>query len=84
MFFLLFLIIGLYFLIHLVIAQIFIAAAELAISTGIPTNEAKAEIETHPLTAEAKITKFSVQFKILQIFSCFLLISSFCFISSVK
>ena len=28
----------------------FIAAAEFAIPTGIPTKEAKAEIETHPVT----------------------------------
>ena len=40
--------------------QIFIAASELVIPTGIPTEEAKAEIETHPVTLEAKISKFSV------------------------
>ena len=50
-----FLIIDLYFLIPAVIAQIFIVAAELAIPTCIPTTKAKAEIETHPVTAEAKL-----------------------------
>ena len=49
MFFLLFLIIDLYLLITAVIAQIFIPTAELAIPAGIPTKEAKAEVETHPV-----------------------------------
>ena len=35
--------------------QIFIVTVELEISTGIPTKEAKAEMETHPVTVEAKI-----------------------------
>ena len=34
-------------------------AAELSISTGIPAEEAKAEIETHPVIVEAKISKCS-------------------------
>ena len=34
---------------------IFIVAGELAIPTGILTKESKAEIETHPVTVEAKI-----------------------------
>ena len=55
-----FLIIDLYFLIPAVIAQIFNSTAELAIPTGIPTNKAKAEIETHPVTVEAKISKCSI------------------------
>ena len=38
----------------------FIVAAELAIPTGIPTKDAKAEIETHPVTVEAKISQFLV------------------------
>ena len=42
------------------IAQIFIPTAELAIPTGIPTNEANAETETQPVTVEAKISKCSV------------------------
>ena len=41
-----FLIIELYFLIHTVIAQIFIPTAELVIHSGTQTNEANAEIET--------------------------------------
>ena len=57
-FFLFFLITDLYFLIPAVIVQIFISAAELAVSTGTLTNEANAEIETQPLIAETK-TKFS-------------------------
>ena len=44
----------LYFLIPAVITQIFIVAAELVIPAGIPTNEANAEIETQPVTAEMK------------------------------
>ena len=51
-----FLIIDLQLLIPAVITQIFIIAAELAIPTGIPIKEAKAEIETHPKTIEAKIS----------------------------
>ena len=41
--------INLCFLIRAVIAKIFNSTAELAIPTEIPTNEANAEIETHPL-----------------------------------
>ena len=38
--------------------QIFIVAAELGITIGIPTNEASAEIETQPVVNfEAKISK---------------------------
>ena len=58
--FFIFLIINLYFLIPAVIAQSFVAAAELVILVGISTKEAKAEMETHPVTAEAKIGKCSV------------------------
>ena len=32
-----------------VVAQIFSPTAELLISIGIPTKEAKAEMETHPI-----------------------------------
>ena len=49
-----------YFLIPAVITQSFIVAAELAIPTGIPTKEAKVKMERHPVTAEAKISKWSV------------------------
>ena len=45
-----FLIIELYFLIHALMAQIFIHTTELVIPTGIATNEAKAETETQPVT----------------------------------
>ena len=48
------------FLIAAVITQILIVAAELAIPTGIPTKEAKAEIKIHPVTVKAKISKYSV------------------------
>ena len=54
-----FLIIDLYLLIPAVLAQTFNPIAELAISIGIPTKEAKAEIEIHLVTAEAKIRKSS-------------------------
>ena len=56
-FFPFFLIIVLYFLIPAVIAQIFNPIAELVIYVGIPTEEAKAEMEAHPLIVEAKIRK---------------------------
>ena len=61
-FFIFFLIIDLYFLIPAVIMKISFAAVELAIFTGISTKKAEAaEIEIHPVTAKAKITKYSVQ-----------------------
>ena len=43
-----FLIIDLYFVIPAVIAQIFNPILELVIPIGIPSKEAKAEIEIHP------------------------------------
>ena len=54
------LIIDLYFFILAAIAQTFNSTAELAVPIRIPTKEAKAEIETHPVTAEAKISKCSI------------------------
>ena len=48
-----FLIIDLYFLLLVAIAQIYHPIAELVIPTGIPSKESKAEIETHPVTTEA-------------------------------
>ena len=48
-------VIDLYFLIYAVTPPIFDPTAELAIPTGTPTNEANAEIETHPMTGEMKI-----------------------------
>ena len=55
MLFLFFLIIDLRFLIHAITAQTFNSVAELVIATGITTKEKKAEIEVHPVIAEAKI-----------------------------
>ena len=55
-FLLFFLIIDLYFLIPAVITQIFNPIVELAIPTGIPTREAKAEMETHPVIVEIAIS----------------------------
>ena len=52
-FFFIFLIIDLYFLVPAVIA-------EIVISIGIPSKETKAEIEIHPVIAEAKIRKCSI------------------------
>ena len=59
-FFFFFLIIDLYFLIPTVIAQIFNPIEELVIPVGIPTKEAKAEIETHPVIVQAKTRKCSI------------------------
>ena len=53
------LIIDLYFLIPAVVAQIFNHIAELVIPIGIPSKEAKSEIEIYPVIAEAKIRKIS-------------------------
>ena len=55
-----FLIIDLYFLIPAVIGQIFNPIAELVIPIGIPSEEAKAEIEIHPVIVVAKISKCSI------------------------
>ena len=59
-FFFFFLIIDLCFLIAEVIAQILNPIAELAIPIGIPTKEAKSEIEIHPVIVEPKIRKCSI------------------------
>ena len=59
-FFFFFLIIDLYFLIPTVIAQIFNPIEELVIPIGIPTKEAKAEMETHPVIVQAKTRKCSI------------------------
>ena len=48
------------FLIFAVIAPIFNRIAELIISIGIPSKEAKAAIEIHPAILEAKIKKCSI------------------------
>ena len=59
-FFFFFVFIDLQFLIRAVIAQIFNPTAKLVIPIGIPSKEAKAEIEIHPVTATAKIRKCSI------------------------
>ena len=51
--------IDLYFLILAVITHIFNPIEELIFPIGIPTKEAKAEIETHTVIVEAKIRKCS-------------------------
>ena len=63
-----FLIIDLYFLIPAAITQILHPIAELVISIGKPTKQAKAEIETHPLTVEIKISKCSIWLKTYKLF----------------
>ena len=56
-FFFLFKLIDLYTLIPEIIARIFNPTAELIVPIGILTEEVKAEMETHPVTAEVKISK---------------------------
>ena len=65
-----FLIIDLYLLIPAVMAQISNPAAKLLMLIKITNEEAKVEIETNPVTAEAKISKSSIQFKDAQTFLC--------------
>lgn len=52
--------IELYILLTAVIAQAFSPSAQLAIRKGITTNETKADIGTHPVTAETKINDCSM------------------------
>ena len=59
-FFFFFLVIDLYVLIPPVITQIFNPIAKLVIPIKIPTKEAKAELETHPVTVEINIKKCSI------------------------
>ena len=61
----------LYCLIIAVVAQMFIPTEELSIPIGIPNKEAKAQIETHPVTVEAKISKCSVKYFLFH--QCFLI-----------
>ena len=49
------LIIDIYLLIPAANAQVFNFIAELVIPIGIPSKEAKAEIDIHPVIAEAKV-----------------------------
>ena len=58
--FLFFLFMGLHFLIPAVITQIFNPVAELVTPIGIPTKEAKAEMETHPVIVEITSGKRSI------------------------
>ena len=71
------LIIDLYFLICTFITHIFNPIAELIIPIGIPTKEAKAEMETHLLIVEIKISAQYNSKLSIQTFLCFLLINSF-------
>ena len=48
------------FLIPAVIMEVFIVITEFAAPTGIPTKEAKEEIETNLVTVQAKISKCSI------------------------
>ena len=50
-------IIDLYFLIPVIIIQIFNPIAELVVPIGIPTKEAKVEMETHPVIVEIARSK---------------------------
>ena len=50
----------LYFLIPAAIAKMFNPVAELVTSIGIPSKDAKAEIEIHPVIVEAKTRKCSI------------------------
>ena len=59
-FFFFFLIIDIYFLIPAVITKFFNPIAGLVVPIGIPSKEAKAKIEIHPVTAEAQIRKCSI------------------------
>ena len=52
--------IDLYFLIPVVVTQFFYTTAELVIPIGIPTKEGKAEMETHPVIVEIKISECSI------------------------
>ena len=77
--------IHLYFLIPAANMQIFNPTPELVMPSGTPANEAKAETETPPMTAE---TNKKINKKMFQVIlspthiSCFSLIKSLCFIFS--
>ena len=55
-----FLFIGLYFLISMVITQIFTPIADLVIPIEVQTKEAKTKTETHPVIVEIKISEYSI------------------------
>ena len=46
-------------------------------SIGIPTQEVKAETETHPITTETRISKYSIYREVVRIILGFLLTNSF-------
>ena len=76
MFLLFSLIIDWYFLIPRIIAHVFNLIAELVILIQMPIKEAKAGIEIQPVTAQAKIKKCSIWFKLYSFFASY---SSICF-----
>ena len=51
------------FLTTVIITEIFDPTTELVITAIIPTKEAKAEIETHPVTVESRIRKCAIKLK---------------------
>ena len=55
-----FVIIDLYFLTPAVFTQIFHPIAELVMTIEIPTKEAKAETEMHPVPVEINISKYPI------------------------
>ena len=65
-------------------AQIFNPLAEPINAIEIPRKGAKAEIEIYPVIVETKIRKCSIYFSVVQTLLCYLLIISFCWISSRK
>ena len=65
------LIIDLYILIPEVIVQVFNPNAEIVIPIGIPSKEAKTEIEIHSITTEAKIRECSIECSIAQTYTFF-------------
>ena len=80
----LFLSIESYSLVPAAITQISSSIAELVFPIGILNKETKSKIEIHPVIVEDKIRTCSIQFRAVQTFLCFLLINSFCSISSRK
>ena len=72
------------FLIPEASAQIFNPLAEPINAIEIPRKGAKAEIEIYPVIVETKIRKCSIYFRVVQTLLCYLLIISFCWISSRK
>ena len=55
----------------------FSSTTELPMSIGMPIKEVKAEIETHAVPVEVKLSKCSIWNKAMQRFLNFLLIRSF-------